>query len=188
MTTAETRIDQIGPTIVYEPSDGTFSADIVLVHGLSGHPQDTWTSTAPYNTNVNGVGEDASNRPTKKRRIGFPNLFSKSQAKVFWPKDLLPNELPEARVISWGYDVQIDKLFAPVSKSSISHHAETLLHDIANIRRSAADRDKPLVFIAHSLGGIVLKDALSISRTETTYFKEILPPTRGVIFLGTPHH
>ncbi|MDI1486562.1 MAG: hypothetical protein OHK93_005793 [Ramalina farinacea] len=45
----------------------------------------------------------------------------------------------------------------------------------------------PIIFVAHSLGGIVVKDALSLSKQETTHLKDILPATIGVAFLGTPH-
>ena len=34
----------------------------------------------------------------------------------------------------------------------------------------------------------MVKDALSLSRIESTPLNEILPATKGVIFLGTPHH
>ena len=43
------------------------------------------------------------------------------------------------------------------------------------------------MFVAHSLGGIVVKDALSQSKNDLAYLKKILPTTTGVIFLGTPH-
>ena len=56
------------------------------------------------------------------------------------------------------------------------------------IRRSDEEKSKPIIFIAHSLGGIVVKDALCLSWTETSNLQEILPATLGVIFLGTPHH
>ncbi|KAL9628275.1 MAG: hypothetical protein Q9204_005989 [Flavoplaca sp. TL-2023a] len=49
---------------------------------------------------------------------------------------------------------------------------------------------RPIVFVAHSLGGTVVKDLkkmLNASRTEVTYLKQILPATHGTIFLGTPH-
>ena len=74
------------------------------------------------------------------------------------------------------------------SKESIFQHAGILLSDLALLRTSSADKEKKLIFIAHSLGGIVVKDALSRSRNETTWIDEILPATIGMIFLETPHH
>jgi len=55
------------------------------------------------------------------------------------------------------------------------------------IRRTEGEKTKPIIFIAHSLGGIVIKDALNPLRNEDTFFNEIFPATKGVMFLGTPH-
>ena len=107
---------------------------------------------------------------------------------VFWPRDLLPRAFPQARIVTWGYDVQIEGFVADASQASIYHHAENLLADTVMLRRSDAAKLKPLIFIAHSLGGIVVKDALSLSGNESTGINAILPATIGVLFLGTPHH
>lgn len=106
---------------------------------------------------------------------------------MFWPYDLLPQLLPQARIFTWGYDVKVQNLFSSVSKATVFQHAETLLMDIATLRSPTADTKRPIIFIAHSLGGIVVKEALSLSRTESTFLKNVLPATAGVCFLGTPH-
>ena len=51
------------------------------------------------------------------------------------------------------------------------------------------DRRLPLVFVAHSLGGLVVKDALNQSAGEVNNKRlgDILAATFGVCFLGTPH-
>ncbi|RYP41795.1 hypothetical protein DL767_000811 [Monosporascus sp. MG133] len=49
---------------------------------------------------------------------------------------------------------------------------------------------RPLIFITHSLGGILTKFALKISQDSTSgdaWLKTIRDSTRGVIFFGTPH-
>jgi hypothetical protein len=79
-------------------------------------------------------------------------------------------------------------MLSSASKASIFHHAETLLSDLAMVRSTAEDKTNPIIFIAHSLVGIVVKDALSPSGNEKTFLNEILPATKGVMFLGTPHH
>ena len=47
---------------------------------------------------------------------------------------------------------------------------------------------RPLVFVAHSLGGLIVKQLL---RNADTYgpppWKQIVSQTRGVVFLATPH-
>ncbi|KAJ9157383.1 hypothetical protein NKR23_g717 [Pleurostoma richardsiae] len=47
---------------------------------------------------------------------------------------------------------------------------------------------RPLIFVAHSLGGIVVKEMLSNSDTSPDRdLKNVVESTTAVIFLGTPH-
>ena len=90
--------------------------------------------------------------------------------------------------MTWGYDVQIEQALNSTSKASIFQHAGTLLNDLAMLRDKTTDQYKPIVFISHSLGGIVVKDALCQSKNEVEdSLKNILSKTRGVLFLGCPH-
>lgn len=168
-------------------------SSIVLVHGLFGHPKGSWATKVATKASEklcahqsNGVGINAEfEEPPRKKLCKCPRELLR---EVFWPRDILPKVFPMARILTWGYDVQIDKIMSAASKASIFNHAETLLVDLAMIRRTEGEKTKPIIFIAHSLGGIVVKDALSLSRNENTFFNEIFPATKGVMFLGTPHH
>jgi hypothetical protein len=90
--------------------------------------------------------------------------------------------------MTWGYDVTINHLISSSSKSSIYHHSETLLGDLASKRINESEKETPIIFNAHSLGGIIVKDALQLSAKENSHLKEIAAATTGVMFLGTPHH
>ena len=48
---------------------------------------------------------------------------------------------------------------------------------------------KPIVFLCHSLGGIMGKRALILAheRDSNLNYKEILDNTRGIAFMGVPH-
>jgi hypothetical protein len=52
--------------------------------------------------------------------------------------------------------------------------------------------DKPIIFLCHSLGGRVVKRALSYSQTRTghkvSHEQNIFTCTYGILFFGTPHH
>jgi len=57
-------------------------------------------------------------------------------------------------------------------------------------RKSEEVSDHPIIFVAHSLGGILVKRALQIS-SSTNYvddIRSIYVSTYGIIFLGTPHN
>jgi hypothetical protein len=50
---------------------------------------------------------------------------------VYWPKDLLPTDCPEARIMVWGYDTIITRgITAPANKGTIFSHARDLLYDL----------------------------------------------------------
>ncbi|KAH7563832.1 hypothetical protein BM1_00879 [Bipolaris maydis] len=112
-----------------------------------------------------------------------------SDGEYFWPKDFLSEDLDNARIITWGYDVNIANHFSYASRESIRGHAETLLHDLYRIRRLIT---RPIIFVCHSLGGLVCKEALIIAAAYDKHQRHsnlaaTYPNTRGVIFLGTPH-
>jgi len=106
---------------------------------------------------------------------------------TFWPRDLLPRIISDVRVFTWGYDADIDG-FGSRSQSTIIQHAESLLSDIANQREVDDHYKRPIAFVVHSLGGIVVKAALNRSSTiQGTRLKDIAPVTFAICFLGTPH-
>lgn len=74
---------------------------------------------------------------------------------LFWPRDLLPQDCPNARILTYGYDTKITKYTSgSTSKNSVLSHSKDFLFALG---RSHA-KDCPLIFLAHSLGGIVVKE------------------------------
>ena len=56
---------------------------------------------------------------------------------VFWPKDLLAEDIPNVRIISYGYESEVLKMFTAASsanKNNIFQHAQNMLADIQRIR------------------------------------------------------
>ncbi|KAK3331681.1 hypothetical protein B0T19DRAFT_397518 [Cercophora scortea] len=106
---------------------------------------------------------------------------------IFWPGDLLPEKCPDARILTWGYDSMVTKIGSfggRTNKNSIFSHAKDLLFSLK--------RQRPLgrrtILVAHSLGGIVVKEMLSIAEVSKNHaVKDILRSIAGVVFLGTPH-
>ncbi|KAH7109099.1 hypothetical protein B0J11DRAFT_601969, partial [Dendryphion nanum] len=92
---------------------------------------------------------------------------------VFWPEHFLAPDIPEAIVWTFGYNV--DSL-AGKNMNTVNDHSR----DLVNRLERELDDNRPIVFIAHSLGGIVLKDA--IKKSENVRLR-----TKMIIFLGTPH-
>ena len=104
-----------------------------------------------------------------------------------WLRDFLPADIPDARIMTFGYDstVAFSKSVANIEDKAL----ELLNHLSAKRSPAAGGPSKPIFFISHSLGGIVVKKALILAheRDSNLDYKDILHNTRAIAFLGVPH-
>ncbi len=122
----------------------------------------------------------------KKKRKTWKNISEKK--RVFWPFDLLPDDVPDARILTYGHDSSVSHGFhGPANKANISQLALSLLNAVTNARLDC--RDRPLIFIAHSLGGLLVKQAIveSWKAEQDHQDRNLHRVCHAVIFLGTPH-
>ncbi|KAG4293484.1 hypothetical protein FPRO06_00069 [Fusarium proliferatum] len=103
---------------------------------------------------------------------------------VFWARDFLPKDLPAARIFTYRY---LSTAFC--DGQGITKAANKLLNKLKNLQADNTERSRPLVFICHSVGGLILQCALSeaFDSKGDTALNEIVTATQGIIFLGTPH-
>ncbi|KAL8870709.1 MAG: hypothetical protein Q9174_003308 [Haloplaca sp. 1 TL-2023] len=103
-----------------------------------------------------------------------------------WPLDLLPKDITKARVFSFGYPANITSFWGPPSKTDIGDHADSLRWALLDERLDCSNR--PIIFVAHSLGGLVCAEAiLRAKQTADGDMATIADTTHGIAFLGTPH-
>lgn len=115
------------------------------------------------------------------------STWTASKQSTPWPTMLLPRKLPHARLLTWGYDAYVVRA-AVASKNRLIDHAINLLIDLTNDRASCGASDRPLIFVAHSLGGLVCKEAILSSRNNPESHRcGVFEHTTGIIFMGTPH-
>ncbi|CAG2001638.1 unnamed protein product, partial [Fusarium graminearum] len=104
-----------------------------------------------------------------------------------WPKTLLPSELPEACILTYGYDAYVVSK-SVASSNRLIDHATNLLTDLTNDRRRRNASSRPIIFVAHSLGGLICKEAILLSRNNPNRARQdFFTHTKGVVFMGTPH-
>ncbi|KAL2843245.1 hypothetical protein BJX68DRAFT_157101 [Aspergillus pseudodeflectus] len=104
-----------------------------------------------------------------------------------WPKLLLPSRLPRARILTFGYDAYIVRP-SVASSNRLVNHATDLLADLTADRDFADASRRPLIFVVHSLGELVCKEAILLSRDHPEpYLRGIFRYLKGIIFMGTPH-
>ena len=168
-------------------------SSIVFVHGFKGHPARTWSHrTESIVKDRSAHYTDDSERPAKIPRLSSLTSHLRKPADrehVYWPRHLIPRTLPTARVLVYGYDTNVrHSLGPPVSKNTVYDIALDFLKSLEAERRSQPSR--PLVFVAHSLGGIVVKEVLRRSHSFENYHNhlhQIYQSTAAIMFFGTPH-
>ena len=151
-------VDPLGLTVMYDPG-GTPSVDFIFVHGLGGTSYQTW---------------------------------SKNQdLELCWPQKWLPHEpdICTARVLTFGYNANFSAVKAS-GISDISDFAKSLLFEMKYGRdeqlRSLDIGTAPIVFVMHSMGGLVFKKAYMLGINNDEH-KNIAAQVRSVVFLSTPH-
>ena len=95
------------------------------------------------------------------------NTWWHKECNVYWPKDLLSNDLPSCRILTFGYDADIIHIWKQKSTARLGNHAEALVGDLARQRIDTDSNDRPILFIVHSLGGLVTENALCYSRNHS---------------------
>ena len=102
---------------------------------------------------------------------------------TFWPATLLPQLLPTARILLFAYNSSV---LSNASNVPVAGHAQSLLNDIHNKRSEAQEVHRPLIFVSHSLGGVLVKQALIEARLNQRY-RCVKASTYGLVFFATPH-
>lgn len=101
-----------------------------------------------------------------------------------WIRDTLPKDLPGVRAVIYGYDT---KLYSSHSFQNIRDLARALISHLQTYGWGLPAA-KPIVFLAHSLGGLVLRQAMvQLESSSDKEYKSLLNLLRGAVFFGVPN-
>ena len=150
----------------------------MFVHGLFGHPDYTLryvgSKSSSKSSDRNGAssmerytsGGNPQGQSSEDNQQGSASNSTKSKL-AFWARDLLPRVIPDTRIYTWGYDADIHKFGPSTSQNTIHQHSSSLLSDLADLQESCSNKSTPIIFVVHSLGGIIVKDAMNHSLQTT---------------------
>ncbi|KAI9874435.1 MAG: hypothetical protein M1830_009753, partial [Pleopsidium flavum] len=103
-----------------------------------------------------------------------------------WLADFLPSTYPKCRILAVNHDSRWDA-DAPVQ--SLREYGKAILTSIVALRREDEEKKRPLIFVGHSFGGILIKKALIAagSAHKQSPERDVADAVAGVLFLGSPH-
>ncbi|KAJ5990300.1 hypothetical protein N7522_010507 [Penicillium canescens] len=126
-----------------------------------------------------------------------------SEADVFWPEKLLPGKISDACILSFEYEAAIGPFFD--EDDEITDISNDLINELMDHRTEkeklrstlyqclliqlvdeAKQEERPIIFVAHCLGGVVLENAL-VRAAEHPRKRELIGYIHGILLLGTPH-
>jgi hypothetical protein len=101
--------------------------------------------------------------------------------KTYWP-NWIAEDFPESGVWTIGYAANVSGWVG--ESMPIADQGDALLNEMENDGLG----DRPIVFIAHSLGGIMVKQLLrSAAILNVERWEKISNSTLGIMFIATPH-
>lgn len=144
-----------------DKSDAKSEFDIIAIHGLDTTSVHTWTWRDRNSKNLD----------------------------VDWLRDpsMLPTEFPIARIFTYDWPAEMFKSNSTIELTTKSL-ARRLLHDVLNRDSpNPSSEERPILFIASCLGGLILIEALATAATsDENNYKRVWNATGGIIFLATP--
>ncbi|XP_073193888.1 protein SERAC1 isoform X4 [Lepidochelys kempii] len=150
-------------------SSQPIKADVLFIHGLLGAAFKTWR-------------QQDINQPLDVKASEGEEIYSEC-----WPKTWLASDCPSLRIVSVEYDTHLSdwKTKCPIEdhRKSIAYRSNELLNKL----RAAGVGDRPLVWVSHSMGGLLVKKML-VDASKNPEMDKIVNNTRGIIFYSVPHH
>ncbi|ORY16015.1 hypothetical protein BCR34DRAFT_598047 [Clohesyomyces aquaticus] len=104
--------------------------------------------------------------------------FKQQGGSFMWLRDALPEDMPKARIFTYGYNTRT------ASNQSVIDLSKTFLATLATLRgKLYTTPPRRLVLIGHSMGGLIIKDAITRMISEHASLFDALS---GVVFFGVP--
>ncbi|KAJ4355425.1 uncharacterized protein N0V89_003441 [Didymosphaeria variabile] len=134
------------------------------------------------------ITQDNGSTETSVPMVAGPSADRNVESsKYYWP-DLLKEDIPNARIFTFGYDADVISITGGVSMDRLAVHASNLVGELHRVRKTEIQKARKIIFIAHSLGGLVVKRAIQDSAdSSVAKLRRVEEATAGIVFLGTPH-
>ncbi|OAY69738.1 Protein SERAC1, partial [Ananas comosus] len=141
--------------------------DVVFVHGLRGGPFNSWRI--------------ADNKSSTTSKAGFvENIDQEAGLQgTCWPREWLSSDFPCARLFTVKYKTNLTQWTG--ASLPLQEVSSMLLRKLV----AAGVGSRPVVFVTHSMGGLVVKQMLYQAKLNN--FDKFYQNTVGIVFYSCPH-
>ncbi|CAI0558413.1 unnamed protein product [Linum tenue] len=153
----------------HESYDGSESEapeiDVIFVHGLRGGPYKSWR-----------ISEDKAST-----KSGLVEKIDEEAGKLgtFWPGEWLSADVPKARLFTLRYKTNLTQWSG--ATLPLQEVSSMMLEKLV----TAGIGNRPVVFVTHSMGGLVVKQILHKAKAEN--INNLVNNTVGIVFYSCPH-
>ncbi|KAF8247997.1 hypothetical protein K440DRAFT_583947, partial [Wilcoxina mikolae CBS 423.85] len=117
----------------------------------------------------------------------YDSWTANSNLERMWLREFFATDFPDCRTMIYGYNSNL--------KSRTIHktlyHCQRFLKDLQDLRESEQEAKRPLIFIGHGYGGIIVAHTLVQARFGSLRIDNsldcLLEATCGILFFGVPH-
>ena len=163
----------LGPSdrlVTHTNTLSNWGVDVVFVHGLWGGVFFTWR---------------------QREQDGFdsgPLTNSDTEFSFCWPRDWLLEGEDNIRLLGCDFDSYLSQWGnnCPTQnfKRSLDERSEDMLEGLVK----AGVGSRPVIFVGHSMGGLIIKKMLLLAQASANQtFQSLAENTKGVVFYSTPH-
>ncbi len=93
------------------------------------------------------------------------STWTADQSNIFWPSQLLPDVLQKqkVRILIFRCYTTIESLLQGYPEYHMNINANILIETLGQNRAKRRTLSKPIIFVAHGLGGNIVRQALALS-------------------------
>lgn len=187
--------------------------DVVFLHGLVGSIFKSWRQGSVILDEKGNRKSSKSFTPTTELLpisqedldgVGQQQNNAEKEFTKCWPKDWLSEDVPGLRVLAIDYPTALSnwRTDCDLNKDTLKERA---IHVIKQLEKAKLG-ERPIIWIAHSMGGLLVKQILvscheylkqmsnedpevekNLRNLSQRFLTNILDQTQGIVFYSVPH-
>ena len=123
---------------------------------------------------------------------GGHEAWTDIKSGILWLRDLFPHERYNVRVLLYNYNAEAFSSPGEMSADRILPLANSFVAELCADRQLVDAFKRPIIFVCHGFGGLLVKRALAFSSTRRAqaveHLRSVFVSTHSIMFLGTPHN